>query len=114
MARKAANNLPKTTEVKFKLRVDTCSRKDDVYTVRCGFFYRMGKTADTYRDRVLEVYPSAKIISFGEVYKPFRGGASVANSSHWYVVFQLQPKINVIRLTGDVTIVDMKGASNGK
>lgn len=71
------------------LSVDTVSVKNGVYTVRRGFFYPHGKTSQNLADRVLEVYPTATIIEHSEVWKPFRGGASIPNQSHWYVKFTL-------------------------
>ena len=31
--------------------------------------------------------PSAKIVNEGEHWRPFKGGASAANQSHWFVKF---------------------------
>ncbi len=67
----------------------THSCKNGIFTVRMGFFYRMGKDANYCKMKVLDVFPDAKIIDFGEKYKPFRGSASVANQSHWFVKFTL-------------------------
>lgn len=64
--------------------------KDGLFTVRKGFFYRMGHTTDDYVRKVMETFPNARIFDKGEVWKSFRGGASVANQSHWYVKFVLQ------------------------
>ena len=68
---------------------DTISRKDGVITVRKGFYYQMGKTSEDFKNKVLKAFPDAKIIDFGEHYAMFRGGASVAKGSHWYVKFKL-------------------------
>ena len=75
-------------EIKEKLPgFDTYSVRDSTFTVRRGFYYRMGKDSETYRKKVLDVFPSAKIVDSGEIYKVFRGGASIANQSHWFVKF---------------------------
>ena len=76
-------------EVKEKCQVDTCSKNKGVFTVRVGFFYRHGRTAEWLKEKVLNAYPQANIVEFGEVWKPFGGGASVANSSHWFIKFTL-------------------------
>jgi hypothetical protein len=66
---------------------DSYSVRDGVFTVRRAFFYRHGFDADQFADRVRQAFPNATIIDSGEVWKPFRGGASVKRGSHWYVVF---------------------------
>lgn len=58
--------------------------------VRRGFYFTHGETAEDFRDRVVSQLTAcdveAHVVDYGEVWKPFRGGASVAQSSHWYVV----------------------------
>jgi hypothetical protein len=76
---------------------DSFSCRNGVYTVRKGFFYpgvfRHGGTAEgvaeTVRMKVKAALPdyTVTIIDKDEVWKPFRGGASVANQSHWWVKF---------------------------
>jgi len=58
-------------------------------TVRRGFFYRLGMSAEKFRDSVVEKFPEARILDFGEKYRPFRGGASVKASSHFFVTFTM-------------------------
>ena len=77
------------SEIKNTLSADSYSKKNNVFTVRREFFYTHGRTAEQFRDEVLKCYPTATIVDFGEVWKPFRGGASAANSSHWFVKFTL-------------------------
>lgn len=77
--------------VRAALMPDTCCVRDGVCTIRRGFFYTNGFTAEKYRGRVLAAYPNADILDYGEVWKPFRGGASVAAGSHWFVKFRLKP-----------------------
>jgi hypothetical protein len=76
-------------EIKEKIHADAYSLKNNVFTLRWGFFYKMGKTTELHRNKVLEAFPDAVIVDSGEVWKPFRGGSSVANSSHWFVKFTL-------------------------
>ena len=76
-------------EIKWNTGADDISLSKDIITVRRGFFYTMGKTADDYVQRVLKAYPKAKIIDSGEVWRTFRGGASVRTQSHWFVKFKL-------------------------
>jgi len=77
-------------EVKEKVGSDSYSCKGGVFTVRQGFFYRHGKTSEDLRNKVLAAFPSAVIIDSGEVYKPFRSWATLANQSHWYVKFTVR------------------------
>ncbi len=60
--------------------------------VRHEFFYRHGGTAEKYRDCIvkqLQVFGiEVTVVDSGEVWKAFRGGASVANQSHWFVVLR--------------------------
>ncbi len=79
-------------EVREKIFADSYSQKDGVFTVRKGFYYRFGKTAEDFKGHVLEAFPTAKIEDYGEVNKSFRGGASVANQSHWFVKFSVKPE----------------------
>lgn len=81
----------KTTlkQVKEKIHADSYSLKNGVFTLRDTFFYRMGKDKNNIKLKVLDVFPNAIILDNGEVWKAFRGGASVANSSHWFVKFSI-------------------------
>lgn len=74
-------------QVKELLSADSYSKKGDVFTVRRGFFYTHGKDVTHLQNDVLAAFPEAKFVDSGEVWKPFRGGASTANSSHWFVKF---------------------------
>ena len=76
-------------EVRSRLHPDTVSVKAGVVTIRRGFFYTGGVTAGAYADKVRAAFPNATILDAGEVWKPFRGGAKVAQQSHWFVKFTL-------------------------
>lgn len=83
---------PKTTkELKKILKnngaFDSVSFKKGVFTVRRSFFYRHGGSSQKLADLVKINLPMATIIDHGEVWKPFNGGASVAQGSHWFVKF---------------------------
>jgi len=81
---------------------DTVSkRKDGMIVVREGFFYRFGKDVSVLEKKVLTVCEKlgikvtivefgikVTIVESGEHWAAFRGDASVANSSHWYVVIK--------------------------
>jgi len=58
---------------------------------RREFYYRHGTSSGSFANDVLNqlkrVVPDAKLVNHGEIYKPFRGGASTANSSHWWAEF---------------------------
>ena len=78
-----------TKEIRSRIMPDTVSMKGGIYTIRDGFFYTGGRTADDLVNKVRRAFPRARIIDSGEVWMPFKGGASVANQSHWYVKFTL-------------------------
>jgi hypothetical protein len=75
--------------VREKVLADTYSVKGGVFTLRKGFFYSNGGDADKFSARVTAAFPDAVILDCGEVWKAFRGGASVAQQTHWFVKFTL-------------------------
>lgn len=60
--------------------------------LRKGFFYRMGMDSHQLADKVQAKLDAAgvklKVVDCGEQWRPFRGGASVAQGSHWYVILE--------------------------
>jgi len=85
-------------EIKETINADTisCKNKIDVYnesykeyTARWQFFYTMDRSAEKYAEKIKELFPTAKIIETTQHNKAFRGGASVANSSHFLVRFTI-------------------------
>lgn len=70
--------------------VDSCSKRDGVFTARKGFFYTFAGTSEKFAETIKAAFPNAKIIEHGEHWAPFRGGASVAESSHWWVKFTME------------------------
>ncbi len=78
-----------------KIREAVCAdsigrRKDGCIVVRRGFFYTHGETAESFAAKVTAALKvknvNAHVVDSGEVWKPFKGGSSIANSSHWFVV----------------------------
>lgn len=76
-------------QVRALISADTVSCKDGVFTVRRGYFFRHGGTAKSYAAEVLKAIPSAVIVDSGDIWKTFRGAATTANSSHWFVKFRV-------------------------
>ena len=74
--------------------------KDYQVILRRTFFYRHGKTATDFAetakaDVAMAKFPegvSLEFLEVGEVMKPFRGGASVKASTHWWAVFAVRVK----------------------
>jgi hypothetical protein len=77
-------------QLREKLSADTYSLKNGIFTVRRGFFYTGGRTSEDFAQAVSAALPSATIVEHGEVWKAFRGGASTAQQSHWFVKFQVK------------------------
>lgn len=70
--------------------VDQLSRDSEGNLVfRKGFYYTNGNSADTFADRISnklnELNIPHTIIDRGQVWKPFKGGATIKNQSHWWV-----------------------------
>lgn len=78
-----------TTKVRDEFHCDSLSKKGNVFTARVGFFFTHGRTPDCLVVRLGKVFPLATVIDKGMVWKDFRGGASVANQSHYWVKFTL-------------------------
>jgi hypothetical protein len=72
--------------------------KDFQVILRRQFFYRHGKTAEDFGETAVADVNMAKLpegvslelLEVGEVNKPFKGGASVKASSHWWAVFAVR------------------------
>jgi hypothetical protein len=68
-------------------------RQDGRFVLRRGFYFRHGFDADIFKSEMMHQIKqaglSAHCVDHGEVIKAFNGGASVANSSHWYVVVEI-------------------------
>ena len=73
--------------------VDTIGRnKDGHIVVRKGFFYTNGMDAEQFAQVVLARLArsgiAARLVDANCIWKAFRGSASVAQGSHFNVVFQ--------------------------
>lgn len=67
--------------------VDTVSLRKGVFTARRGFFYTHGFTADAFARTIERHVPGATVLDSGMVWKAFRGGATVAEGSHFWAKF---------------------------
>ncbi len=73
-------------------------RKDGTIVIRRGFYYRHGKDAQDFALAVGAALKKAgveySVKEFGEKYTTFRGGASLASQSHWWV--ELWPMVDTV------------------
>ena len=69
-------------------------RKNGNILCRWGFFYSHGGSSEKCVEKVkalLDLHNVRySIADSGEVWKAFRGGASVANQSHWFVEIKIK------------------------
>ena len=79
----------KLKDIKSKIRVDSLSIRKGIYTARKTFYYTHGKNSSDLADRIINELNNVTIIDHGQQWTPFRGGSSVAKSSHWWVKFTL-------------------------
>jgi hypothetical protein len=80
----------KQVRAALEIGVDSIGKnKAGAIVIRRGFFYRNGMDCAKFTAKVDAALKAAglefTIVRDGEHYAPFRGGASVAQSSHWYV-----------------------------
>jgi signal peptidase I len=72
---------------------DTVGRKGDNVLVRKGYFYSNGGSEDKVADRAISTLAAAgikaRVMRTGDVWKPFKGGASIAAQSHWWVELRI-------------------------
>ncbi len=71
------------------IHASTVSQKARVFILRWSYFYKMGNTSEKCADLISKAFPNSTITEHSDIFKPFRGGASVANSSHFCVKFIL-------------------------
>ena len=80
--------------------VDSVSkRKDGTIVLRRGFYYRNGMDAESFFLFVSKKLNAAgikfSVKDYGEKWTTFRGGASLATQSHWWV--ELWPEVDSAR-----------------
>ena len=72
---------------------NTVSRKGDNLLVRKGYFYTNGYDEEKLANKILALLSTAgikaSVVNKGSVWKPFKGGASVAAQSHWWVELRI-------------------------
>lgn len=61
--------------------------RNGIFTARWSYFYTHGATAEMYADKVKSQIPEAHIISCGDHWAAFKGGAPVNKQSHFWVKF---------------------------
>lgn len=90
--------LPTANKLQELISIDQVTRKGDLYTFRAGYYYRHGQTEDSVATRISKALTAHgyrhEIVDKGDHWAAFRGGASIARSSHFWVK---------IRLFNDVT-----------
>ena len=64
---------------------ETLNKRKGVWKMRRGFFYTFGRNVEDFVGKVKDA--GFTIVDSGTVHKNFNGGASAANSSHWWVEF---------------------------
>ena len=80
--------------IQTNLYPDSLGKRNGNLLCRWGFFYRHGRTSDKYCDLVTMLLNANqidhKVVDHGQIWKDFKGGASVARQSHFYVEIQLK------------------------
>ena len=84
-----ATKKPTIKMVEDAICADQVTLRNGVFTVRESFFYSGGRSEENLLAEVQKAFPNAVIVGKGEVWMPFKGGASIANQSHWFVKFTL-------------------------
>lgn len=86
---------PLVVEIEDTIHPDQIVKKGpNKFLIRKGFYYSGGFTAEAYAEKVKKQFGDrVKILDKGEKWVAFKGGASVSNQSHWWVLFELSPSI---------------------
>ena len=80
----------KLADIKSAIGCSTVSKnKAGNYIARNGYYYRHGATEDDFAERILKKIQNIEVVDTKDIWKPFKGGASVANQSHFYVEFKI-------------------------
>jgi hypothetical protein len=71
---------------------DNLRKKGNGWIVRQGFYYTFSGSSENLAKRVNEaiIKSGLKLVvkEHGQQWKPFRGGDSVSQGSHWWVTFE--------------------------
>lgn len=71
---------------------DSIGQGKEGVIVRRGYFYRHGMDSSKFEAAIMRRLTAAglepKLVRSGDKWAPFRGGASIASSSHFYVIVQ--------------------------
>ena len=77
-------------KLKNHIMADTISKvkcEENTFVFRKGFFYRHGETAQNFANCILSQISNLGyigiILNVNEFWKPFKGGASIRNQSHF-------------------------------
>lgn len=69
-------------------------KKDGSFVARRGYFYRNGMNEIAFKERIVDVLTAAgvnfHIVEYYDHWASFNGGAALARSSHFAVVFTVQ------------------------
>lgn len=86
-------NLKELREVLCINDPEALTKYRGVYTYRVGFYYTHGidhcKVRDSLTEALNKAGIDAVVLSSGEQRKPFRGGDTLKQGSHWWVKFQI-------------------------
>ncbi len=63
-------------------------KRNGNFAILKGFYWKNSSAIDI-ADKLEKDFPNVEIIRTEDVYKPFRGGASIENSSHYYIEFKI-------------------------
>lgn len=93
-ANEAANRIRIKRLIKGNLYPDTIgTKKGGNILCRWGYFYSHGKTSIQYVEKVTKLldqhHIQHRIVNNGDHWVAFRGGASTANQSHFYVEIKI-------------------------
>lgn len=66
----------------------TISVKNGIYTIRFSYFFTSGRSSQQYADMVIKA--GFDVIEHDNHWTSFRGGASVAQQSHFWVKFKVK------------------------
>jgi hypothetical protein len=86
----ATKSLLSQVKLNFAAYADSVSKKKDgTIVLRRGYYFRHGKTAEKFAAGVASLLAQSglplTVSNFGDHYASFNGGASLANSSHFWV-----------------------------